>query len=76
MPTLEKEPVILTKEEYGKIIELGPENPEVIKIMQEKGISPDSGVIDIEIEGSKHKIETRSDDFGTMVREQTYGKEN
>ena len=41
--------------------------------MAEKGIKFDGGVIEIELDGEKRKMQTSKEDFGTWVDEQEEG---
>lgn len=67
-------PISLTREEFDIIrnnFESSPQDHKdrAAEIMSEKGISYNSGVIDIEVEGKVMKMTTVEDDFGTVIQE-------
>jgi hypothetical protein len=66
MPGRKDNKVTLTAEEL-EILRRDPVSPESLKLMQEKGIHPDSGDIEIEVEGEKKKITTKKEDFGVRI---------
>ncbi len=65
----EKSIIQLTAEEYGKYSSMSTDNPELLDWMQEKGISFDQGMIDVEIDGKKTQINSNKSDFGTGTYE-------
>jgi hypothetical protein len=67
----EKEKVIFfsSEEEFRKIANIDLENPEDVKLVEEKGIPFDSGMIEVDIEGKRRKMNTSKEDFGTLLTE-------
>ena len=68
----EREPGVikLTEEELKVFYDGNVANPELLALMKEKGISFDSGDIEIEVDGKTQKITTRKEDFGTRLLEE------
>ena len=64
--TNEKEPVSLTREQMNKLTQGETDDPELISLMQEKGIDFDNGFIDVDIDGEKRQMNSSKEDFGTL----------
>lgn len=61
-------PIRLTAEEYAILNHaFNRAGADALKIMEEKGISYDSGNIVIDVDGVKHTVTTRKDDFFTHI---------
>jgi len=71
--------ISLTEEEFKRIYNLDPKNPEDIKFIESKGIALDSGDVVIKVNGRKEMMVTDKDDFGTILTldtiERRYGKD-
>lgn len=62
----EKERIQLSQEQYDILANRHADDPELLNLMKEKGISFDSGAIEIEIDGKGEIMTTAKDDFGTL----------
>lgn len=62
----EKNMIKLSNEEYEILSRRSPDDPDLLKLMKEKGISFDNGIIEIDINGKKEIMSTTKDDFGTL----------
>ena len=76
----EEAPIALTSEEYEALGRPhNQEDPNVHRLMAEKGIAFDTGDIVVDIDGEKKMVTTNKDDFFTRLTNQTieerYGKE-
>lgn len=76
----EPEPIILTTQEREILSRTkNLEDPNVLKLMEAKGITFDSGDVVIEVDGQKMMVTTSKDDFFTKLMPETieerYGRE-
>ncbi len=76
----EPEPIILTAEERAVLSRTkNLEDPNILKLMEEKGITFDAGDVVIEVDGKKMMVTTSKDDFFTTLMPETieekYGRE-
>jgi hypothetical protein len=60
----------LTAAQYEKFTSCEPDDPELLKWMEDNGVKFNSGIIDVEIDGKPAKIHTVKTDFGTKVFEE------
>jgi len=60
----------ITEEEFETLRRGKEDDPDLKKLMEEKGISFDSGDIEIEVEGKKMRMTTKKEDFGTAILEE------
>lgn len=65
----DKAPIAFTKEEWTKYANLPENDPRLGGWMAEKGISYDSGFVEVEMDGQKKKMNTNKEDFGTILDE-------
>lgn len=60
-------PIQLTKEEYETISSLKLDDPQMQELLKSKGITIESGDVEVEIDGQLHKMKTSRNDFGTLL---------
>lgn len=67
----DKNPIELTETELELITNGDPNSPEVQKLLEEKGIEINSGLVEVKVNNRVFKIETREDDLGTQEMDYT-----
>lgn len=74
-----KDVISLSSDEFKKFASMDTDDPQLIELMETKGIAFDSGDVAIEIDGTKERMVTGKNDFGTLLSleriEELYGKD-
>lgn len=61
----ENKPIVMSRGERQRYTNLPVDDPELAKWMAEKGITFNSGFVEVELDGRRIKLNTRTEDFGT-----------
>lgn len=68
------DPIVLSEQELVTLANAKNDDPKKEAIMRDKGIDFDSGEIIVEVYGSRQLMETKKDDFGTIIPRQEVEK--